>query len=198
MIHGHSGLSLLRQKIIMIKSVDHIPSEEVIEPLLQIPSPPLPIPSPPPNSPTHIEIPKSCLPLRKRLRFAYPTPSQEAEESSAAGAARQDEPVVARDEPYSLLKEELYGFFNRVDVTPIRPMSRELDYGITDTWDELVGAIKEIAPTTLQGVNQRVIDLSTVVEQETTIIDSFRDGDVVCGKGIKYMDIKKIIVFPEL
>ncbi|GJU61171.1 hypothetical protein Tco_1238937 [Tanacetum coccineum] len=46
----------------------------------------------------------------------------------------------------------------------------ELDYGITDTWDDLVGAIDEIAPTTLEGVNQRVTDLSTIVEQETTIM----------------------------
>ncbi|GKF38957.1 hypothetical protein Tco_0119018, partial [Tanacetum coccineum] len=48
--------------------------------------------------------------------------------------------------------------------------SHELDYGITDTWDDLVGAIDEITPTTLEGVNQRVTDLSTVVEQETTIM----------------------------
>ncbi|GKE51634.1 hypothetical protein Tco_1486790, partial [Tanacetum coccineum] len=39
----------------------------------------------------------------------------------------------------------------------------------TDAWDDLVGAINEIAPTTLEGVNQRVTDLSTIVEQETTI-----------------------------
>ncbi|GKF58763.1 hypothetical protein Tco_0172300, partial [Tanacetum coccineum] len=31
---------------------------------------PLPTSSPPPNSPTHIEVPESCLPLRKRMRFA--------------------------------------------------------------------------------------------------------------------------------
>nr|GFB50115.1 hypothetical protein [Tanacetum cinerariifolium] len=36
--------------------------------------------------------------------------------------------------------------------------------------DELVGASEEIAPTTLQGVNQRVTDLSTVVEQTTSIM----------------------------
>ncbi|GKC09669.1 hypothetical protein Tco_1001279, partial [Tanacetum coccineum] len=47
-------------------------------------------------------------------------------------------------------------------------MSKELDYDITDTWDDLVGAIDEIAPTTLEGVNQRVTDLATIVEQETT------------------------------
>nr|GFD27808.1 hypothetical protein [Tanacetum cinerariifolium] len=65
---------------------------------------------------------------RKRLRFASPTPSQEVGESSAAGAARQDEPTVARDDPYSLVREELYGFFDRIDVTPERLMSREYGY----------------------------------------------------------------------
>nr|GFB09881.1 hypothetical protein [Tanacetum cinerariifolium] len=129
----------------------HVSSEEVTKPLRQIPSPPLPISSPPPDSPTHIKILESCLPLQKRLHFASPTPSQEVEESSAVGAARQDEPAVARDDPFSLVREELYGFVDRVDVPPGSPMSKELGYGITDTWDELVGATEEIAPTTLQG-----------------------------------------------
>ncbi|GJW03786.1 hypothetical protein Tco_1562642 [Tanacetum coccineum] len=43
--------------------------------------------------------------------------------------------------------------------------SRELDYGIMDTWDDLVGAIDEIAPTTVEGVNQRVTDLATIVDR---------------------------------
>ncbi|GJZ97231.1 hypothetical protein Tco_0669684 [Tanacetum coccineum] len=90
-------------------------------------SPPLPIPSPPPNSPTHIEIPESCLPLQKRVHFASPTPSHEVGESLAAGAARQDGQLPARKTPY-----------NR--------------------------AIEEIAPTTLEGVNQRVTNLSTTVD----------------------------------
>ncbi|GKF65344.1 hypothetical protein Tco_0191861, partial [Tanacetum coccineum] len=74
------------------------PLTPLSSPLPQIPSLPLPIPSPPPNSPTHIEIPESCLPLRKRVRFASPTPSREVGESSAAGAARQDRPTIARDD----------------------------------------------------------------------------------------------------
>nr|GEY69163.1 hypothetical protein [Tanacetum cinerariifolium] len=135
--------------VVALPAVDHVLSKEVTKPLLQIPSPPLPIPSLPPDSATHIETPKSCLLLQKRLRFASPTPSPEVEESSAVGAARQDEPAVARDDPYSLVREELYGFVDR---------------------DELVGANEEIAPTTLQGVNQRVTDLSTIVKQETTIM----------------------------
>ncbi|GJX24604.1 hypothetical protein Tco_0230900 [Tanacetum coccineum] len=135
-----------------------------LPPREEIPSPPLPIPSPPPNSPTHIEIPESCLPLRKRVRFASPTPSHEVGESSAAGAARQDRPAIAREDPYSIARGDLYGFVDMVDVAPGHPMSRELDYGITDTWDDLVGAINEIAPTTIEGVNQRVTDLATIVE----------------------------------
>ncbi|GKA02019.1 hypothetical protein Tco_0674684 [Tanacetum coccineum] len=179
--------------VVALPAVDHVPSKEETEPfktdeyaatppsppsplipysspLPQIPSPPLPIPSQPPNSPTHIEVPESCLPLWKRLRFAAPTPNHKVGESSAAGAARQDGPAIAREDPYSVARGDLYGFVDRVDVAPGRPMSRELDYGITDTWDDLVGAIEEIALTTLEGVNQRVTNLSTTVEQETTIM----------------------------
>ncbi|GJY15219.1 hypothetical protein Tco_0385641, partial [Tanacetum coccineum] len=102
-----------------------------LPPMEEIPSPPLPIPSPPPpNSPTHIEIPESCLPLRKRVCFASPTPSHEVEESSAAGAARQDIPAIVREDPYSVARGYLYGFVDMVDVAPGHPMSRELDYGI--------------------------------------------------------------------
>nr|GEU86670.1 hypothetical protein [Tanacetum cinerariifolium] len=55
----------------------------------------------------------------------------------SSGAARQNEPTIARDDLYSLVREEIYGFVDRVDVAPGRPMSKELGYGITDTWDEL-------------------------------------------------------------
>ncbi|GJT13387.1 hypothetical protein Tco_0860429 [Tanacetum coccineum] len=156
-----------------------LPPREEVERLLALTTPPpspltplsspLPqIPSPTPNSPTHIEIPESCLPLRKRVRFASPTPSREVGESSAAGAARQDRPTISRDDPYSIAREDLYGFVDMVDVPPRCSTSRELDYDITDTWDNLVGAIDEIAPTTVEGVNQRVTDLATIVEEETT------------------------------
>ncbi|GKB67888.1 hypothetical protein Tco_0929300, partial [Tanacetum coccineum] len=151
------------------------PLTPLSSPLPQIPSPPLPIPSPPPNSPTHIEIPKSCLPLRKRVRFSSPTPSHEVGESSAAGAARQDRPAIARDDPYSIAREDLYGFVDMVDIPPRCSTSKELDYDITDTWDDLVGAIDEIAPTTVEGVNQRVTDLATIIEEETTSMYSIME-----------------------
>ncbi|GKE05217.1 hypothetical protein Tco_1397235 [Tanacetum coccineum] len=122
---------------VALPAIDHVLSEEKTEPFPQISSPPLPIPSPPLNSHTHIEIPESCLPLQKRVRFASPTPSHEAGESLAAGAARQDGPAIAREDPYSVARGDLYGFVDMVDVAPGHPMSRELYYGITDTWDDL-------------------------------------------------------------
>ncbi|GKA60265.1 hypothetical protein Tco_0759672, partial [Tanacetum coccineum] len=99
-------------------------------PLTPLSSPLPQIPSLPPNSPTHIEILESCLPLQKRVRFASPTLSHK---------------------------------------------------------DDLVGAIDEIAPTTLEGVNQRATDLSTVVKHETTIIygimeDARDDGSQLRGR----------------
>ncbi|GJW80175.1 hypothetical protein Tco_0144150 [Tanacetum coccineum] len=41
----------------------------------------------------------------------------------------------------------------------------ETGYEITDTWDEIVEAMLEVAPTTLEGVNQRVTELATTVRQ---------------------------------
>ncbi|GJT87625.1 putative reverse transcriptase domain-containing protein [Tanacetum coccineum] len=143
-------------------------SEEVAE---RIPCPPLPIPPPPPNGPTYVEgslgsraagirqrdalpspiheteMPEICLPLRKRPRRTTPGPGYEVGESSAAGTARQVRPATAG--------ADLYGFTDMLDAAPGRQTTRELGYGITDTWDDLVGAIQEIAPTTLEGVNQR-------------------------------------------
>ncbi|GKF28629.1 hypothetical protein Tco_0094971, partial [Tanacetum coccineum] len=94
------------ERLLALTTPPPSPLTPLSSPLPQIPSPLLRIPSPPPNSLTHIEIPEICLPLRKRVRFASPTPSCEVGESSAAGAARQDRPTIARDDPYSIARED--------------------------------------------------------------------------------------------
>ncbi|GJT32553.1 reverse transcriptase domain-containing protein [Tanacetum coccineum] len=74
------------------------------------------------------------------------------------------------DDPYVKI------LVDRMNMTQLgRQTSKELGYGITDTWDDLVGAIQEIAPTTLEGVNQRVTELVTTVDQEDEIIYSQLD-----------------------
>nr|GFD04853.1 hypothetical protein [Tanacetum cinerariifolium] len=40
-------------------------------------------------------------------------------------------------------------------------------YGITDTWDEIVDKMMEIASTTLEAVNERVTELDSTVRQRT-------------------------------
>ncbi|GJY54982.1 hypothetical protein Tco_0446646 [Tanacetum coccineum] len=160
------------ERLLALPTPPPSPLSPYSSPLPQIPSPPLPISSPPPNGPTYAEgslgsraagirqrdalpvheteMPEMCLPLRKRPCRTTPGPGYEVGESSAAGTARQVGPTTAR--------ADLYGFTDMLEAAPGRRMSRELGYGIRDTWDDLVGAIQEIAPTTLEGVNQRVID----------------------------------------
>ncbi|GJY18180.1 putative reverse transcriptase domain-containing protein [Tanacetum coccineum] len=126
-------------------------------PFPQTPSPPPPRILSPPISPTRIGIPESCLPPRKRPRLASPTHThyRGRGETSAAGAARHDVPAIPREDPYVVAREDLYKFVDMVDDAPRHPgcpISRELDYGITDEWDGLVEAIEEIAPTTIEGV----------------------------------------------
>ncbi|GJT62697.1 putative reverse transcriptase domain-containing protein [Tanacetum coccineum] len=60
-----------------------------------------------------------------------------------------------------------YGFVGTLDAEIRRDLDRDVGYGITDTWDEIVETMQEIAPTTLEGVNQRVTDLVTTVRQDT-------------------------------
>ncbi|GJR54039.1 hypothetical protein Tco_1404560 [Tanacetum coccineum] len=179
------------ERLLALPTPPPSPLSPYSSPLPQIPSPPLPISSPPPNGPTYAEgslgsraagirqrdalpspvheteMPEICLPLRKRPRRTTPGPGYEVGESSAAGAARQFGPTTA--------EADLYGFTDMLEAAPGRRMSRELGYGIRDTWDDLVGAIQEIAPTTLEGVNQRVIELSSTVDQEDEIIYSQLD-----------------------
>ncbi|GJR16909.1 hypothetical protein Tco_0965436 [Tanacetum coccineum] len=151
------------ERLLALPTPPPSPLSPYSSPLPQIPSPPLPIPSPVHET----EMPEICLPLRKRPRRTTPGPGYEVGESSAAGTARQVGPATAR--------ADLYGFAEMLDTAPGRQTSRELGYGITDTWDDLVGAIQEIAPTTLEGVNQRVTELVTTVDQEDEIIYSQLD-----------------------
>ncbi|GKB57584.1 reverse transcriptase domain-containing protein [Tanacetum coccineum] len=135
-----------------------------------IPSPPLPIPSPPPNGPTYVEGSLGSRAAGIRQRDALPSPVHETEmpeiclplrESLAAGTARQVGPATAR--------ADLYGFADMLDAAPGCQTCKELGYGITDTWDDLVGAIQEIAPTTLEGVNQRVTE-DRLFHRRTTLL----------------------------
>nr|GEX11109.1 hypothetical protein [Tanacetum cinerariifolium] len=154
------------------------PLSPLSSPLPQIPSPPVPLLSPPPTDPTfekaplgyraarlrwraeREEIPTADMPLRKRLCTAH-TGTYELGESSAAAAARLKEPV----------RDDLYRFVDTVQRGEGSTLAAmEMGYGIIDTWDDVVGAIQETAPTTVEGVHQRVTRLSTTFDRETSMI----------------------------
>ncbi|GJW75676.1 hypothetical protein Tco_0135046 [Tanacetum coccineum] len=128
---------------------------------LPLPSPPLPPPSSPllPPVDRRKEVPKADLPPRKRLCLTTPTPRFEVRESSIIAATRQPGLGAARTNDY--------GFVSMVDDATRRHVPREVGYGITNTWDELVDAIQEGAPTTLKRVNARVTKLAETYERDT-------------------------------
>ncbi|GJU14515.1 hypothetical protein Tco_1142481 [Tanacetum coccineum] len=122
-------------------------------PLLPIP---LPTPSPPlllPSTDRRAEMPEVCLPPRKRLCIAQ-GPIYEIGESSSAprptGGFRTD-----------------YGFVATLDAEIRRDRERDVGYGITDTWDEmLVGMLG--APTTDDTkLGRRMTEFATMVRQDT-------------------------------
>nr|GEV36548.1 hypothetical protein [Tanacetum cinerariifolium] len=132
-------------------------------PPLPVSSLPLPLPSPPTTSPTYVEAPLGYRVAAIRMRAASP-------------------PLLLpytshrTDIPEAEMPPHKKACFNTPDewrlIIPsllMLPDSRvkEIGYGITDTWDELVDAIREVAPTTLEGVNQRETRLAITVRQDT-------------------------------
>ncbi|GJY26679.1 hypothetical protein Tco_0401405 [Tanacetum coccineum] len=115
-------------------------------PPLPVASPPLPLPSPLTTSPTDVGAPLGYRAVGIRMKSASPPlllPSI---------SHRSDIPEA---EPGTTLEADLR-----------RDRLMETGYGITDTWDEIVEAMLEVAPTTLEGVIQRVTELATTVRQE--------------------------------
>nr|GFC28113.1 hypothetical protein [Tanacetum cinerariifolium] len=165
-------------KLMAIPTPPPSPLSSLSSSLSQIPSPSLPLLLPPPIDPTYEEaplgyreirlrwsaergeIPEADLLIQKRLCTDYTGP-YELRKSSAAAAARLGEPI----------RDDLYRFVDTVERGEgSTPAAMKVGCGITDTWDDLVGAIQEITPTTVEGVNQRVTELSTTFDLETSMI----------------------------
>ncbi|GKF08976.1 hypothetical protein Tco_0043200, partial [Tanacetum coccineum] len=115
--------------------------------------PPLPISVPTSSPPlllpfaSHREDrPEVTLPPRKRLGIAL-SPRYEVGESSSVAAAR-----LARG------LRTYYGFVATMDREIIRDLEREVRYGITDLWDEIV--------ETLQGHQQDTYDIYTRLDDK--------------------------------
>ncbi|GKC84325.1 hypothetical protein Tco_1140042, partial [Tanacetum coccineum] len=139
-------------------------------PSLGIP-PPLPISvptsSPPlllPSASRREDRPEVTLPPRKRLGIAL-GPRYEVGESSSAAAARPDGGLRAD-----------YGFVATMD-REIRPdPEREVGYGITDSWDEIVETLQGVAISTDMELCRHMTTFETRVRQDTDEIYTRRQA----------------------
>nr|GEY19772.1 hypothetical protein [Tanacetum cinerariifolium] len=127
---------------------------------LPSPSPPPPLPPLPaslfiPSSVDRKEdIPEAELPPRKRLCVTALTLRYKVGESSTAARPIRGHRVD-------------YGFIGTLDAETRCQRAKEVGYRIRDVWVDPAEAVEEVAPTTLEGVNARVIELAEVHEEDT-------------------------------
>ncbi|GKE78671.1 hypothetical protein Tco_1544791, partial [Tanacetum coccineum] len=122
-----------------------------------LPSPPLPPLPPsiyiPPPIDHRDDIPESEQPPRKRLYLSTLGSRYEVEKSSTARPTR-DQGID-------------YGFVSKVDAKERRQGTRDVGYGIRDTWVDSAEAVPKIAPMTVGEVNARVTELAELHEHDT-------------------------------
>nr|GFB91125.1 hypothetical protein [Tanacetum cinerariifolium] len=114
-------------------------------------SPPLQLPS----ASRREDIPEVTLPPRKRLDIAL-SPIYEVGESSSAAAAR----------PAGGFRAD-YGFVATVDREIMRDPEREVGYGITDSWDEIVETLHGAPVSIDTELGRYVREFETRVRQDT-------------------------------
>ncbi|GKE23661.1 hypothetical protein Tco_1435173 [Tanacetum coccineum] len=96
-----------------------------------------------------------CLPPRKRLYFAF-GPRYEVGESSSAPTAR----------PPGGFRAD-YGFVATMDREIMRDLERDVGYGITDTWDEMLVDMQGAPATDDTELGRRMTEFATRFRQDT-------------------------------
>ncbi|GJU67884.1 hypothetical protein Tco_1254143 [Tanacetum coccineum] len=124
-------------------------------------SPPSPLPSPLTTSPTDAGAPLGYRAAGIRMRAAsppllLPSTSYRTDIPEAEMPPRKRACFTTRAPGLEVGDSSAAG--------AARQLGPALEF---DTWDEIVEAMMEVAPTTLEGVNQRVTELDTTVRQRT-------------------------------
>nr|GFC62144.1 hypothetical protein [Tanacetum cinerariifolium] len=124
-------------------------------------SPPLQLPS----ASLREDRPEVTLPPRKRLDIAL-GPIYEVGKSSSAAAAR----------PAGGFRAD-YGFVATVDREIMRDPEREIGYGLTDSWDEIVETLQGAPVSTDTELGGYVREFETRVRQDTYEIYMWLDDE---------------------
>ncbi|GJT91203.1 hypothetical protein Tco_1080048 [Tanacetum coccineum] len=111
--------------------------------------------------------PEVTLPPRKRLGIALGPRYEIGESSSAAAAAR----------PAGGLRAD-YGFVATIDREIRRDLERDVGYGITDSWDEIVEAMQGTPVVTdVVELSQRMTEFETKVRRDTNEVYTRLDDE---------------------
>ncbi|GJX75188.1 hypothetical protein Tco_0313783 [Tanacetum coccineum] len=164
-------------------STSHSPSPHIILSHTRADTPPsgtppsrtpplLPIPLPTSSPPLHLpsadqgaDMPEVCLPPRKRLCFAF-SPRYEVGESSSVAAAR----LTGGFRAY-------YGFVATMDREIMRDLERDVGYGITDTWHEMLVDIPGEPAIDDTELDRWMTEFTTKVRQDTDEIYTRLDDE---------------------
>ncbi|GKB33674.1 reverse transcriptase domain-containing protein [Tanacetum coccineum] len=101
------------------------------------------------------DSPEVCLPPQKRMCIAL-GPRYEIKESSFVPTAKPTRGFRAD-----------YGFVVTLDREIRQDLERDVGYGITDTWDEMVEAMQEVRTTDMAEISQRMTNFVMTVRQDT-------------------------------
>ncbi|GKF21870.1 hypothetical protein Tco_0070508, partial [Tanacetum coccineum] len=112
------------------------------------------------------DIPEVTLPPRKRLGIAL-DPRYEIRESLSATATRPSEGLRAN-----------YSFVATMDREIRRDLERDVGYGITDTWDDMVKDLQGTPVVTeVAELSQRMTEFETRIRQDTDEVYTRLDDD---------------------
>ncbi|GKE47607.1 hypothetical protein Tco_1478865, partial [Tanacetum coccineum] len=147
------------------------------------PSPPLPPPPSllhlPPHVPTSLPLPSSPLPPLPALLFVPPPVDRREDTPGDESPPRKRLCLTALTSRYEVGESSTatprptgghgidYGFIGTLDAKTRSQRAEKVGYGIRDVWVDLIEAVEEVAPTTLERVNARVTEIAAVQEQDT-------------------------------
>nr|GFA14960.1 reverse transcriptase domain-containing protein [Tanacetum cinerariifolium] len=194
--------------VVALIAVDQAPSAEETEPfktdesdapssgtplLLPISASTSSPPLQPPSASRREDRPEVTLPPQKKLGISL-SPGYEVGESSSAAAAR----------PAGGLRAD-YGFFATMDREIMCDPEREVGYGITDSWDEIVEPLQGAPVSTDTELGEYMREFETRVKQDTEEIymrldDEQKASDLVCGevKSLRTTVLGQMIEIREL
>ncbi|GJV04046.1 hypothetical protein Tco_1337615 [Tanacetum coccineum] len=155
-----------------------------LTPPLPVVSSPVPLPSPLTTSPTDTGAPLGYRAAGIRMRAADASPplslpptSPRTDIPEAEMPPRKRACLTTPAPGYEIGESSAAGAARQPGPTPAM-----------DTWDEIVEAMMEIAPTTLEGVDQRVTELDTTVRQRTEEFEFWKERSAAIEAHVRTLE----------